>query len=191
MIENQRFEELKKRIEEIISKSTVEEDPGHSVLTLKWVLKLKPDANEALKIAALAHDIDRAVNGTMDEASPQGLSEMEKAVQHAERSANITCELMEKLGYGEKTTRRVRHLIESHIKGGDEDANILVSADSLSFFEHNIYYYIKAKGREKTKDKIKWMLNKMPDKARKLALEIRFRDNEIALLFNEAVAESK
>jgi hypothetical protein len=186
-----KFGLLRMEIEKIISKSAVEEDPGHSVLTLKWVLKFKPDADEALMIAALAHDIDRAVNGTMDVASPPGLNEMERAVEHAIRSANITSKLMKNLGYDEEIISRVRYLIEHHIKGGDEEANMLVSADSLSFFEHNIYYYIKAKGIEKTKKKVRWMFNKMSDKTKKLAKQIKFREKEVKKLFKEAITESQ
>jgi hypothetical protein len=52
---------LKRKIEEIIKKSPVSEDPIHSKNTLEWLLKLKPDADEALKIAALGHDIERAI----------------------------------------------------------------------------------------------------------------------------------
>ncbi len=51
----------KQKIHAIISKSRVPEDPVHAENVLEWVLKLKPDADEALQIAALAHDIDRAV----------------------------------------------------------------------------------------------------------------------------------
>ena len=35
-------------------------DPLHSKATHEWVLKLDTDASEALQIAALFHDIDRA-----------------------------------------------------------------------------------------------------------------------------------
>ena len=52
---------LKNRIEEVIKKSLVPEDPFHSKNTLKWLLKLNPDADEALKIAALGQDIERAI----------------------------------------------------------------------------------------------------------------------------------
>ena len=45
---------VKKKIEGIIEKSIVTEDPIHSKNTLEWVLKLKPDADEALKIAAFS-----------------------------------------------------------------------------------------------------------------------------------------
>ena len=50
----------KRKIRSVISKSGVPEDPVHAENVLEWVLKLKPDADEALQIAALAHDIDRA-----------------------------------------------------------------------------------------------------------------------------------
>ena len=52
---------VKKKIEKIIKNSLVPEDPMHSKNTLEWLLKLKPDADEALQIAALAHDIERAI----------------------------------------------------------------------------------------------------------------------------------
>ena len=43
---------VKKNIEGIIEKSLIPEDPIHAKNTLEWLLKLKPDADEALKIAA-------------------------------------------------------------------------------------------------------------------------------------------
>ena len=59
----------KQKIHTIISKSSVPEDPAHAENTLKWLLKLKPNANEALCIAALAHDIDRADGNNKNTAS--------------------------------------------------------------------------------------------------------------------------
>ncbi len=51
----------KQRIREIIAGSRVPEDPRHAENTLKWLFRLEPKADPALQIAALAHDIDRAV----------------------------------------------------------------------------------------------------------------------------------
>ena len=48
-------------IRAIISGSGVPEDPLHAENTLEWLLKLDPAADQALQIAALAHDIERAV----------------------------------------------------------------------------------------------------------------------------------
>ena len=52
---------VKKKIEKIIKNSLVPEDPIHSKNTLEWLLKLNPHADDALKIAALGHDIERAI----------------------------------------------------------------------------------------------------------------------------------
>ncbi|MFC1755595.1 hypothetical protein ACFL96_19770 [Thermoproteota archaeon] len=57
---------LEKEIQDIISNSPVETDLAHARLdhsrsTREWVLKLKPDADMTLQIAALAHDIERAL----------------------------------------------------------------------------------------------------------------------------------
>ena len=60
----------KKQICAIISKSSVPEDPRHADNVLKWLLKLKPDADEALQIEALAHDIDRANDQTKIKIHP-------------------------------------------------------------------------------------------------------------------------
>ncbi len=50
-----------RRIAEVIAGSDVPEDPVHSRNTLKWLLQLAPRADAALRIAALGHDIERAV----------------------------------------------------------------------------------------------------------------------------------
>ena len=55
------LERVARRIAEVIAGSTVPEDPEHSRNTLEWLLRLDPKADAALRIAALGHDIDRAV----------------------------------------------------------------------------------------------------------------------------------
>ena len=52
---------IKRRIEETVERSRVPEDPLHARNTLEWLLKLKSDADVALQIAALGHDIERAM----------------------------------------------------------------------------------------------------------------------------------
>ena len=55
------LERVEQSIAAVISGSTVPEDPEHSRNTLEWLLKIDPRADTALRIAALGHDIDRAV----------------------------------------------------------------------------------------------------------------------------------
>ena len=56
-----RFNKIKDKIGEITKKSEVNTDYKHSLSTWEWVMKISPLASEELQIAALAHDIDRAV----------------------------------------------------------------------------------------------------------------------------------
>ncbi len=85
---------LKKKIEDIIKKSSVPEDYPHSKNTLKWLLKLKPNADEALKIAALGHDIERAIEERKIKRSDYKTYEKFKDA-HALNSAKIIAEIME------------------------------------------------------------------------------------------------
>ena len=57
---NDNTENAKQEILQIISKSSLPEDLPHAKNTVEWVLKLNPKASQAMQIAALAHDIDRA-----------------------------------------------------------------------------------------------------------------------------------
>src|SRR5690606_41406626 len=43
-----------------VARSQVPEDPGHAENTLEWLLRLEPEADQALRLAALAHDIERS-----------------------------------------------------------------------------------------------------------------------------------
>ncbi len=53
---------VRKAILAVISRSPVPEDPGHAENTLSWLLRLRPDAGMSMQIAALGHDIERAVS---------------------------------------------------------------------------------------------------------------------------------
>ena len=78
----------KQNIRAIISKSCVPEDSLHSENVLKWIIKLKSDADEALQIAAIAHDIDRA-DGHKKVKRNNFLDYNKFKLEHAKNSANI------------------------------------------------------------------------------------------------------
>lgn len=183
-----KFSQVKKEIAEILPKSPIESDPKHSELAHKWLLKLKPDADEVMQIAALAHDIDRAMTGITDKdcKDPSKMDEFKK--EHAIRSAKFISDIMKKHGYDKKIIGKVRHLVEAHEEGGDADQDFIMSADSLAYFEYNIPGYIKRYGKEKTKDKIRFMYGRMPEKAKKIVKEMKFMDKDIGNLFKEAVS---
>jgi len=182
-----KFNLVKKEIAEILPKSPIPFETKHSELTHKWLLKLKPDADEAMQIAALAHDIDRAFTGITEKDCKDYSKIDEFKKEHAIRSAKFICEIMKKHGYDKKMVDKVRHLVEAHEEGGDADQDIIMSADSLAYFEYNIPGYIKRYGPEQTKKKIHFMYKRLPEKAKKLVREMKFEDKEVGRLVGEGI----
>jgi len=182
-----KFEAVEKEIEEVISKSPIKIDNLHSELTRKWVLKLKPDADEALQIAALAHDIDRGATGkTEAEADFSDYKDFKK--KHGERSARVIREILEKHGFEGNFIKKVEHLVSLHEFGGDEESDILKEADSIAFFEENIKVFFKRYGKEKTKFKIKFMYDRMLERAKKIVKVFEYDDPELNSIFKGVIS---
>lgn len=59
----EKFDLIKKDVFELLPDSPLDFELAHAKLVLKWTLRLDPKADEALKIAAISHDIDRAMTG--------------------------------------------------------------------------------------------------------------------------------
>ena len=93
----------KQEIRVLIAGSKVPEDPRHAENTLKWLLKLEPGANEALQIAALGHDIDRAVEARIVQRADYADYDAFKAA-YARNSAVILKEIMEGCGVARDIT---------------------------------------------------------------------------------------
>ena len=141
---------VKKKIETIIEKSPVPEDPVHSRNTLEWLLKLKPDTDEALKIAALGHDIERAVEERkVKRRNCKSYDEFKQT--HALNSANILVEIMEECNINKELVDDVFYLVQYHEIGGNKRVDVLRNADTLSFFHVNLPYYFVRNGVEETK----------------------------------------
>jgi len=183
------LEKLKGEILEILKKSPVENDPMHAQSVHKWVLKLKPDADEALQIAALSHDIDRTMTGITEKDLKDYSQIDEFKKQHAKRSAQFISEILRKRGYLEDVINKVAKLVENNEVGGDEETNILTNADSISYFEGNIPTYLKRNGREQTKKKIQFMYKRIPEEVKTLVRNLSFEEKEIEALIKEAISE--
>lgn len=101
---------LKKKIVEIIKKSSNPEDPLRAKNTLEWMIKLEPQTDEALKIVALGHDIERAISKRkIKRENYTNYEEFKKA--HALNSTEVLSKLMETFG------ARICQLIFHEIKG--------------------------------------------------------------------------
>jgi hypothetical protein len=140
----------------------------HFDRTVHWVKELRPDADEALLIAAIAHDVERCFrHPTKDlENNNKRFTDVEHLIQHQEEGARIMGEFLEKQGADTKLIERVKHLITKHEIGGDEDQNLLKDCDSLSFVENNTQIFIprlEKLGYDKIKEKMDWMYNRISD----------------------------
>jgi len=141
---------VKKTIEGFIEKSLVSEDLIHAKNTLEWLLKLKLDADEALKIAALGHDIERAIeHRKVKRQDYRNYDEFKEA--HALNSARILEEIMKEYNVRKELIDDVLFLVRHHETGGDGRVIVLRDADSISFFHVNLAYYFIRNGLEETK----------------------------------------
>lgn len=181
------FNDVKEEIESILPRSPLDFELVHAQLVLKWVLELKPGADDALKIAALAHDIDRAVTGITEKdlSDYSKINEFKK--EHALRSSTFIADILQKHKYPEETIIKVKRLVENHEVGGDDESNILMNADSLAYFDYNIPSYLKRNGQERTIEKIRFMYKRLSLKAQKLVAQMNFSDQEITELVKKSL----
>jgi hypothetical protein len=112
--------------------------PHHRHLTraLEILLELEPNAGEALRIATVTHDSERA----FPDPSPPFDSALHFDVPgylrfHQRRAAAITGRWLEDTGAPFGLRDQVATLIAVHEEGGWHEADLLQAADSLSFLE--------------------------------------------------------
>ena len=150
----------------------------HLARTREWLLELDPDAGEALRLAALTHDIERYFPGgpIQDKTGPWDDPVYNRA--HAERSARIVGEWLAEQGTQRDLVASVEELILLHETGGTPEADLLQAADSISFLETlaDIACGWVRDGvcdAEHAKEKHRWMLERIRvPRARELALPL-------------------
>ena len=108
----------------------------HLLKSLDWLDRLAPDASDAVRLATLTHDMERAFGGP--DAIAIKLNDRAYEEAHSNRSARIVGEWLRANGAQEELANRVEALIRVHEWGGSPDANLVQAADSLSFLETNI-----------------------------------------------------
>jgi len=181
------IKELKQEIENVISNSPVVTDLAHARSTVKWLLRLEPNADEAQQIAALAHDIER---GLRDSIVQPGLKEgyenyKEYKRIHAEKSAKIISDILERYEFNKTFVKKVSHLVSNHESGGDPKTDLLMDADSLSFFEENLELYFEKYGEEATRKKIAFMYERMSEPAKQFVGDMSCQDQHLDDIFQK------
>ncbi len=163
------FDEVKRFVKESFERCGYREHIKHLERTVYWVKKLKPNADEALLIAAFSHDIGTAYRWKkiQKELYQTNFTDKELIERHQKECARIIKEFLEKHGANSEIIDRVKMLVSKHEEGGNTDQNLLKDADSISFFENNIPIFLnmaKKIGKEKVKQKFDWMYNRITSK---------------------------
>ena len=180
----------KQKIRAIIAGSKVPEDPRHAENTLKWLLRIDPNADQALQIAALAHDIERAVEARKVRRSDYDDYDAFKAA-HAHNGAEILREITEECGLPNFITDKVCLLVELHEVGGSPHSDMLKDADSISYFEVNMPVYYQREGWEETKRRCIWGYRRLSARMKKIAKRIRYEDEALTHLLKEAIRQDR
>lgn len=179
---------VKRKIERVIKGSSVPEDPTHSINTLEWLLKLMPDAGESLKIAALGHDIERAIEKRKVRRQDYKDYDAFKDV-HALNSANILAEIMQAYDIDKKMIDKVFSLVRHHETGGTDQIDILKDADSISYFEVNLPLYFVRNNLKETKRRCLWGYKRLSNQGKKIVAELNYQNKEIKCLLKVCIDE--
>ena len=183
------IESAKQRIRATVAASKVPEDPLHAENTLEWVLRLDAKAGQALQIAALAHDIDRAVERRKVRRRDYDDYEAFKAA-HARNGANILRAILEECAVSKPTADDACRLVVRHEVGGDYRSDLLKDADSISYFEVNMPFYYEREGWEETKRRSIWGYRRLSVRGREIAKSMKYDDEALTRLLKEAIREA-
>jgi len=169
------YEATKNFVIESFEKANRSHEINHFLRTPEWLKILKPDADDALLAAAVAHDIERAYRqkDVLEKKNTLGFTDINFYRPHEERGAEIIADFLKNEKADSVFIERVRMLISRHEEGGTEDQNLLKDADSLSFFENNSDHFgnkFKEIGKDKVKQKFDWMYERITmDRAKEFA----------------------
>jgi ribosomal protein S27AE len=159
----------------------------HGNDVLSWVQRLSPRATLPLQLAALFHDIDRVVTpgkGGGFRGNRNSAAYALHKKQHAQRSAVFIGPRLREIGFVSRVVERALFLIRHHDDTGEEvevlrdpDLNTLVAADTFAFFTSIAPKLYATEGEARLRDKVRFMVDKLPDDARLLLWRSRLRNS--------------
>jgi hypothetical protein len=114
---------------------------NHLIQSLEWLDLIAPGSREAVRLATLTHDMERAFPGP-DQPAAKRLDDPVYNKAHAERSARIVGAWLREQHADDGLVRDVEELIRAHEDGGWPEANMVQAADSLSFLDTNVELFL-------------------------------------------------
>ena len=135
---------VESKLIETASKWVVEKYPYnsyHLLQSLVWLDRIAPGSREAVRLATLTHDMERAFPGP-DQPHADDLNDFACYKAHSERSARIVGEWLRGQTGDAALVTDVEDLVRVHEFGGSPEANLVQAADSISFLEVNIDLFL-------------------------------------------------
>ena len=178
----------KQKIRAVIAGSRVPEDPRHADNTVEWLLRLDPDADQALQLAALAHDIDRADDVRKIKRADFDDYDAFKSA-HARNGAEILRSILIRCDVEGDVVDEACRLVEVHEVGGDPRSDLLKDADSISYFDVNLPLYYQREGWAETKRRSLWGYRRLSARAKELVNKTCYQDERLIQLLREVIHE--
>ena len=165
-----------------LAKPLVRADYNHALDTWQWALRLDPEADLAVQLAALLHDVERLATEADRRIEHHAADYQAFKDGHAARGAEMAGALLAEAGVDGETRRRTARLIAAHEHAaaapGNPDAGaiaLLNDADALSFFSLNSVGYLDYFGPEATRRKVAYTLRRLRPEARRHLDGMRLR----------------
>jgi len=146
-----------------------------------WVLKLKPDASEALRLAARCQHICRwTIPRDTYERTKAGYLKWRTDLKkfHAKKAA----EILREIGYAEEVITRVQALNLKKDFPQDPDSRVLEDALCLVFLQYQFAELASRSTDEQMINALRKSWNKMTEQARAEALKLEYGPRERALI---------
>jgi hypothetical protein len=164
------FDEVLRRHRSLhdLSRPLVQADYAHALDVWQWLLRLSPEAELPLQVAALFHDVERLRSEAevrIEQHAPDYDAFKEA---HAKGGAALACRCLDG-AVDAAVLRRVAQLILVHERPAGAllgEAQLLADADALSFFSLNSVGFLDYFGPEHTAKKVAWTLGRMSPAAR-------------------------
>ncbi len=141
-------------------------ESDHFKRTVDWAKSLSNSPSENLLIAAYSHDIERILRSKRTNNEKRTFTDPELLKQHQQKGAEIIEKVLLNNGMESKDVNEVYELISKHEEGGSDDQNVLMCADSLSYFETNATKHLQQAKEGKlsvdsVKDKFDFMFTRI------------------------------
>ncbi len=149
----------------------------HAAMVSDWIERLRPGADDALRIAARGHHVRRwAIPRGEYPQGRRGYLRWRQALQ--ELHAATLGEVMSEVGYGAPDIQRAQDLVRKKNLRRDPDAQALEDALCLVFLETQFGGFRTRQSDDQTANILRKTWDKMSDEARALALDLELSTDD-------------